>query len=362
MLRLTATFKISLASPLFVDRPPRQEGVGTIQALRYPVRIDDSDVEIALVEAYHAMTIMDRGENILRGPIWAVPQVRVSVSRSETVGPSPIQHTAQGGRDFRDRWPYFQERDPIYRGAAIEALRRIVCFFKYRQAHALLRYRQAPGLRRNDSLLDFMSALQWTDESWSDETGQELPTGITPLRELSLYGIELDDEVGIKALAAADDPALQQALAEPPLEPALYEELLSDARAALFQGGLRRAILELAIACEVAIKQSFFDKGAEAALSPYFDEKRQVRSCVGGVANLLGEPVERILGQNFGKTNKRAYAHIHHLFECRNQIAHEGKPTYKNRRGRAQIVDQAVAQEWFKAADHLFHWLRRMRP
>jgi hypothetical protein len=60
MLRLTATFKVSLASPLFVNRPPRQEGVRTVQELRYPVRIDDSDVEIALVEAYHAMTIMDR--------------------------------------------------------------------------------------------------------------------------------------------------------------------------------------------------------------------------------------------------------------------------------------------------------------
>jgi hypothetical protein len=76
----------------------------------------------------------------------------------------------------------------------------------------------------------------------------------------------------------------------------------------------------------------------------------------------LGEPAERILRQNFGKTEKRAYAHIHHLFECRNQIAHEGKPTYKNRRGRLRSADQAVAQEWFKAADRLFTWLRRMQP
>ena len=288
MLRLTATFKVSLASPLFVDRPPRQEGVHTIPPLRYDTRIEDSDVEIALVEAYHAMTSMDRGGDILRGPIWAVPRIHVSVSRSETVEPPPIQRTAQGGRDFRDRWPYVRERDPIYREAAIEALHRLACFFKYRQAHALLRYRQAPGLRRNDSLVDFMSDLQWTDETWTDETGQELQTGITPLRELSLYGIELDDEVGIKALAAADDSALQQALADPPIEPELYEELLSDARAALFQGSPRRAVLELAISCEVAIKHAFFDKGTEAALSNYFDERKQLRENVGGFTNLLG--------------------------------------------------------------------------
>jgi hypothetical protein len=84
MLRLTATFKVSLASPLFVNRPPQQEGGRTIQELRYPVRIHDSDVEIALLEVYPAMTGGGR-------TIWAVPEVRVSVSRPETVGPPPIQ-------------------------------------------------------------------------------------------------------------------------------------------------------------------------------------------------------------------------------------------------------------------------------
>jgi hypothetical protein len=308
------------------------------------------------------MTSMDHGGNLLRGPIWVVPRVQVSVSRSETVEPPPIRRTAQGGRDFRDRWPYFQERDAIYRRAAIEALRRLVCFFKYRQVHALLRYRQAPGLRRDDSLVDFMSDLQWSDETWTDETRQEIPTGITPLRELSLYGIELDDEVGIKALAAADDLALQQALTEPPLEPALYEELLSDARAALFQGGLRRAILELAIACEVAIKQAFFDKGTEVALSNYFDKRKQLRENVGGFANLLGKPADHILGQNLWKVDKRTCIHIGNLFQCRNQIAHEGHPAYRNTRGRLRPVDQSVAKEWFKAADRLFTWLRHMQP
>jgi hypothetical protein len=210
-----------------------------------------------------------------------------------------------------------------------------------------------------------MSDLQWTDETWTDETGQELQTGITPLRELSLYGIELDDEVGIKALAAADDSALQQALADPPIEPELYEELLSDARAALFQGSPRRAVLELAISCEVAIKHAFFDKGTEAELSLYFDERRQVRDSVGGFTNLLGKPAEHILGQNFrkaGKAEKHACSDIDNLFQCRNQIAHEGQPTYRNNRGRLHPVDQAIVKTWFKATDRLFLWLQRMRP
>jgi hypothetical protein len=87
MARLTATFNVSLESPLFVNRPARQEGVRTIQELRYATTIDDSDVEIVLLEVYHAMTIVDHDENTLYGPIWGVPQVRVSVSRTETDEP-----------------------------------------------------------------------------------------------------------------------------------------------------------------------------------------------------------------------------------------------------------------------------------
>jgi hypothetical protein len=272
--------------------------------------------------------------------IWAVPEVRVSVSRSEAVDPPPIQRTAQGGRDFRDRWSYFQERDAIYRRAAIEALRRLVCFFKYRQAHALLRYRQEPDLRRDNSLVDFMSDLQWIDETWTDETGQELPNGIDPLRELFLYGVELDEEVGVRALAAAADPALQQALAEPPIQPELYEELLSDAQASFFQGHLRRAILELAISCEVATRHTLFIKAPSGRY-----RKR-------GIYHLLDQEAERVFGQSFKNADPKTYTYIDHLFQRRDQIAHQGE---------GEDVDLATAKEWFKAADHLFAWLQRMR-
>jgi hypothetical protein len=325
MLRLTAIFKVSLSSLLFVNRPPWQEGVRTIPPLRYDTRIDDSDVEIALLEIHHAMTKSDRS-------IWAVAEVRISVSRSETVDPPPIQRTAQGGRDFSNRWSYFQERDPIYRGAAIKALHRLVCFFKYRQAHALL---------RDTPLADLMSDLQWTNEMWTDETGQEFPSGSSPLGVLSLYGIELDEEVGVRALAAAADPALQQALAEPPIQPELYEELLSDAKAALFQGHLHRAVLELAISCEVATRYTFSIK----APSGRYQKK--------GIYLLLDQEAKRVFGQSFEDADSEASVSIKRLFQRRGQVAHQGKGV---------DVDLAAAKEWFKAADRLFHWLRRMRP
>jgi hypothetical protein len=189
MPRLTATFDVSLASRLLVNRPARQE-------LRYATTIDDSDVEIALLEVHHAMTKGDQ-------TIWMVPRVRVSVSRTETAEPPRIRRSPEGGRNIRDRAPYFSERIVIYRKVAIEALRRFLRFFKYRQAHALLR----------DTIGDDLDNPEWTDE-----TGQEVPSGVR-FRELPLYGIQLNDEVGIQALAGADEPALQQVLAEPPSNP-----------------------------------------------------------------------------------------------------------------------------------------------
>jgi hypothetical protein len=89
MSPLIATFDVSLASPLFINRPARQE-------LRYATTIGDSDIEIVLLEVHHAMTVMDRDENILRGPLWAVPRVRVSVSPSETAEPPAIRRTLEG--------------------------------------------------------------------------------------------------------------------------------------------------------------------------------------------------------------------------------------------------------------------------
>jgi len=222
----------------------------------------------------------------------------------------------------------------IYRKVAIEALCRFLRFFKYRQAHALLR----------DIIGEDLD-----NPGWTDDTGQEVPSGVH-FRELSLYGIELDDEVGIQALAGADDPALQQALAEPPIEPELYEELLSDARAALFQGHLRRAVLELAISCEVGIRHTFFIKAPTGR-----HKKRKIY-------HLLDQEAAREFGQSFKVTDARTYADIDHLFQCRDQIAHQGKGEYKAAGGPSPVVDQAAAKAWFKAADRLFHWLRCVRP
>jgi hypothetical protein len=236
-----------------------------------------------------------------------------------------IPPTPEGGRNFCDRAPYFHEHILLYRKVALEALCRFLRFFKYRQVHALLR----------DPIGEDLD-----NPTWTDDTGQEVPSGVH-LVEASLYGIELDDDVGIHALAAPDDPALQQALADPPIEPELYEELLSDARAALFQGHLRRAVLELAISCEVATRHTLSIKAPS--------ERYKKR----GIYLLLDQEAKRVFGECFQDADSEAYMSIDHLFQRRDQIAHQGK---------GEDIDLAAAKEWFKAADRLFHWLRRMRP
>jgi hypothetical protein len=145
-----------------------------------------------------------------------------------------------------------------------------------------------------------------------------------------------------------------------PIEPELYEELLSDAHAALFQGHLRRAILELALSCEIATKRAFFGKESVAASAyEYLEDKGQVRA---SVPDLLGQVAKHAFGKSFKDTNSNAYKQIDYLFRCRNKIAHRGECKYNDDEGHTHTVDQATANVWLKAAHHLLEWLRGVEP
>jgi hypothetical protein len=57
----------------------------------------------------------------------------------------------------------------------------------------------------------------------------------------------------------------------------LFEEVFSDAQAAAVEGNLRRAVLELAISCEIAVKQKFFFTSTPSgAAFEYLEDKGRV--------------------------------------------------------------------------------------
>jgi hypothetical protein len=61
----------------------------------------------------------------------------------------------------------------------------------------------------------------------------------------------------------------------------LYEELIVDARASVVQGNFRRAVLEMAIACEVTTKQLFFKKATPAGDAfDYLEDKSRINVSV----------------------------------------------------------------------------------
>ncbi|MBM0741382.1 hypothetical protein JOY44_07075 [Phormidium sp. CLA17] len=134
-----------------------------------------------------------------------------------------------------------------------------------------------------------------------------------------------------------------------------YEEILSESQASVFNGNLRRAVLELAIACELATKQSFFGEASRAGLAfEYLEDKGRVNV---KVLDLITGVAVQVIGQSFKDFDKNAYIDIDHLFRCRNKVAHRGEPKFKDDTGKEYEISEEILQRWWDSAEKLFRWL-----
>jgi hypothetical protein len=102
-------------------------------------------------------------------------------------------------------------------------------------------------------------ALRSSNPEWTDENGTPLQVRIPAVEAKGFAGLRQSPAFGIKAFTPEQSHEFEKALqADTGYE--LYEELMVDARDALMQGNLRRGVLEMAIACEVATKELCFKK------------------------------------------------------------------------------------------------------
>ena len=140
-----------------------------------------------------------------------------------------------------------------------------------------------------------------------------------------------------------------------PIETSLSEEVLSDAICAASLGNLRRAVLETALACEIAVKQALFSGSPESeAAFAYLEDKGQVSA---SVHSLIGEVLREATGQDFKTEEPESYKLIELLFRARNKAAHRATLKYRDHAGQWQTVDDATYREWRKAAEKLIDWL-----
>jgi len=333
MYRLTATYKIELPNQFRVKRSKDDP-------LRYTAVIEEFDVEVVLVcnggTSFKANGDLHETRTVTR--------IDVSISSDEDSTPPEVPTLEKGGRDFKDRASWFGKRADEYSRIAIEAANRVIRFFKYEM--------RTPRLREFSKVnSDFSNPL------WTNRNGKELETGRIEfvVTVLSPPGPGL---LGEKDFTEAEDVKLRSAL-QSNLDIEMNMDFLSDAQTSVINGKLRRAILEMAIACEVAVKGVFFSKSTTAgAVYEYLEDNRQVHV---RVIDLINGAAKVAFGQSFKDLDPDAYKNIDFLFRARNKVAHRGERIYRDDGGTEYHVDRPTLEAWWESVDKLMNWIDQHR-
>jgi hypothetical protein len=171
-----------------------------------------------------------------RRPRYGISKLKISVSRPKT-DPYPKD-------DEHNTYPLARLED--HEDVAALIMNRLIRYFRFTPGHPLLEVVRAQALRTSNP-------------EWTDENGTPLPVRITAVEAKGFAGLRQSPAFGIKPFTPEQSHEFEKALqADTSYE--LYEELMVDARDSLMQGNLRRGVLEMAIACEVATKELCFKK------------------------------------------------------------------------------------------------------
>lgn len=329
MYKLTATYKIELPYQIRIRRSEDDP-------LRYNAVIEEFDVEVALVCDGDSRYKEKDDLYFTR----AVTRIDVSISRDEDSAPPGVLVSETGERDFKDRGPWFSKRAEEYRRVALEAANRVIRFFRYEM--------------RTPHLLEFTNSNnEFRNPQWTNGAGKEIQPGLSEfvVTVLSSRGPVL---LGEKDFTKAEDEKLRYAL-QNDVDIEMHMEFLADAQTSAKNGKLRRAILEMAIACEIAVKGAFFAKSTAAgAAYEYLEDKGRVHT---NVIELIHGVAKAAFGQSFKDVDPDAYKDIDHMFRARNKVAHRGVMIYRDDGGTEHKVDRSTLAAWWASVDTLMSWI-----
>ena len=143
----------------------------------------------------------------------------------------------------------------------------------------------------------------------------------------------------------------------------MIEELLSGAQSAVFDDNLERVVMELAIACEITVKNAFLQaltakKTRAGKAYEYLDDKGRLNVPIN---DMIHGMAKQVFGKSFNDAEKDHYKNIDLLFQCRNKVVHKYKLTYKES-GVEHAVDEKVLAEWWKSVLILLDWIKANTP
>lgn len=332
MIRLVAHFDVEIPGRCLVSWPDEDP-------ILFHCQHNEFEIKVTLVPSHDAAAKEKDAINWTR----LLSAVHLEVSRLEEHAPPPVVPNARGMLDYSIQLPYFQPRIEQYGLVACEIVNRILRFFKYEL--------------NTPNILEFHADEEcFQNAKWTDENGTL--AGIGPSVGVATAIPGLWGELGVKKLTFGDSQKLQEALANS-IEPSLFEQILADARTALFEQHLRRAVLELAIACEILVKRTFFSENAISGVAfEYLEDKSKINV---KVLELIDGVAKEAFGRSFREDHPTDYRSIDHLFRCRNKVAHRGVLSYRED-SIVYTVDENLIKTWWSAVDRLHSWMSAQVP
>ncbi|MHB8483393.1 MAG: hypothetical protein ACYDBV_11775 [Nitrospiria bacterium] len=327
MPKLFAHFEIEMPGQCLIALPENEK-------LLYS-SINGFDVDIHLITDSMIQSKREGEAYFTRG----LNRALVVVSRNESVFPPPVIPNERGEFDFSIQKNYFNQMTPNYSAAGREAINRIIRFFRY--------VLKTPLLREFEPNHQGFQNAKWKNEM--DEEIGKAPRVIVLERIPGWFG-----ELGSKKLTLEEVKRLEDFVVSP-FSPSIIEQLLSDAQSAWFEGNLHRTVLEMALACEIAVKRKFFPIDSQAgAAFDYLEDKSQVKV---RIIDLIDQVAIEVFGKSFKNDHPKDYENIDYLFRCRNKVAHRAELLFRDALGKKIAVDEGMVEVWFNSVIVLKEWI-----
>lgn len=219
----------------------------------------------------------------------------------------------------------------------------------------LIRYSK---FKLNNPLLREVSCHDdpWSNNpTWYDKEGNTMDFGVHTSDYSRHLAYGYYPRFGMKALLDIKDPELIKAL-QNIIQPQLYEQFLSDARTEIILENYRRAVLDMAIACELFVKTTLFSTSpVSGAIFDYLALQRKIEV---SIPELIHKPIKEAFGRSFKDDYPNHFKHIENIFKARNRVVHTGHCVYKDDMGNEKEVDESALEDWWQAFASLIDWFK----
>jgi hypothetical protein len=329
MPRLHARFRLPVNAPCLIQWP-EQQLPPTVE-----VTLGRFRVNVLLLPSF--------GQGVRPAPdqnfITDVEFLELTVSREEPGDPLAPFVSTDGTHNWEAQYGYLRGVLPAYRSTARQVANEVLSYFKYQLQTPLVK-----------------PIGEWSNELhspvWFDANDARLPGSFGTILMQPMPGTA--GEMGVRRFTPAHVAALGEHL-QSPRKISITEDLLSNAQSAWFEDELIRAVIELAIGVEVAVKRRYFAHASPAGSA--FDWLEDKARLPVRVLDLLDPIAKEAFSRSYKAEFPDDYEQIDFLIRCRNKAVHRGELSYRTDGGILVQVGKPLVERWWKSANHLVGWL-----